>query len=125
MIGAPGLYLTGNVMRRHWVGQSQLGDGAIPVEKLPLLAKLVYEKCDPVDGVNDGIIDNPRRCDFKPSRDVPKCAGADLADCFTAGQIEALGKIYGGHAIPKASSCSPANLWAAKLPTPVAAMDRA
>ncbi len=96
VIGAPGLYLTGNVIRRHWVGQSQLGDGAIPVEKLPLLAKLVYEKCDEVDGLKDGIIDDPRRCDFKPLRDVPKCAAADSADCFTAPQIEALAKIYGG-----------------------------
>ncbi len=46
--------------------------------------------------MKDGLIDDPRRCNFDPSRDVPKCAGADSADCFTAPQIEALGKIYGG-----------------------------
>ena len=96
VIGAPGLYLTGNVTRRIWVGQSQAGDGAIVPEKLPLLAKLVYEKCDAIDGLKDGIIDDPRRCDFKPVRDLPKCSGPDAADCFTIAQIEALGKIYGG-----------------------------
>jgi feruloyl esterase len=44
VIGAPGLYLTGNVTRRLWVGQSQVGAGAIPVEKLPLLNRVVYGK---------------------------------------------------------------------------------
>ena len=96
VVGAPGLYNTGNSMRRIWVAQSQMGDGAIPVEKLPLLARVVYAKCDSVDGLADGIIDDPRRCGFDPARDVPKCAGAESADCFTAAQIAALGKIYGG-----------------------------
>ena len=96
VIGAPGLYNTGNSMRRIWIGQSQTGDGAIPAEKLPLLTKAIYEKCDALDGLEDGLIDDPRRCPFDPSRDVPKCGGADGADCFTAAQIEALGKIYGG-----------------------------
>ena len=97
VIGAPGLYLTGNVTRRIWVGQSQLGAGAIPVERLPLLAKAVYDKCDALDGLKDGIIDDPRRCGFNPSKDVAKCADNEPgADCFTASQIEALSKIYGG-----------------------------
>lgn len=96
VIGAPGLYNTGNSMRRIWVGQSQMGAGAIPVEKLPLLTKAVYDKCDDVDGLKDGVIDDPRRCGFDPSRDVPKCAEAEGADCFTTAQIAALGKIYGG-----------------------------
>jgi len=96
VIGAPGLFLTGNVMRRIWVGQSQIGDGALPVEKLPLLNKLVYEKCDAIDGLADGLIDDPQRCDFHPARDLPKCGGAETPACFTAPQIAALGKIYGG-----------------------------
>jgi hypothetical protein len=89
VIGAPGLYLTGNVTRRMWVAQSQVGAGAIPVEKLPALSKAVTEKCD---------FDDPRRCKFDPARDLPKCGGAgpDSSECFTAAQIEGLGKIYGG-----------------------------
>jgi feruloyl esterase len=96
VIGAPGLYNTGNSMRRIWVGQTQVGDGAIPATKLPALTKAVYDKCDAVDGLKDGIIDDPRRCDFRPARDVPKCASGDGTDCFTAAQIAALEKIYGG-----------------------------
>ena len=96
VIGAPGLFLTGNVMRRIWVGQSQMGEGALPVEKLSLLNKRVYEKCDASDGLVDGVIDDPRRCDFQPARDLPKCSGGDTAECFTAPQIAGLAKIYGG-----------------------------
>ncbi len=97
VIGAPGLYLTGNATRRMWVAQSQLGAGATPVEKLPALSQAVHSKCDEVDGLKDGLIDDPRRCGFDPTRDVPKCeGGVDNAECFTAPQIEALSKIYGG-----------------------------
>jgi hypothetical protein len=98
VVGAPGLYNTGNSMRRIWIGQTQLGAGAIPAEKLPLLTKAIYEKCDALDGLKDGLIDDPRQCRFDPARDVPRCAasGDGATDCFTAPQIAALGKIYGG-----------------------------
>ena len=96
VVGAPGLFNTGNSMRRVWIGQSQVGAGAIPAEKLPLLTKAIYEKCDAIDGLKDGLIDDPRRCKFQPAADLPKCSGADANDCFTAAQIQALGKIYGG-----------------------------
>jgi feruloyl esterase len=96
VIGAPGMSLTGNVMRRIWVGQGQMGDAALPVEKLPLLNRVVYEKCDAGDGLADGVIDDPRRCDFQAARDLPKCSGADAADCFTAAQIGGIARIYGG-----------------------------
>jgi feruloyl esterase len=96
VIGAPALFLTGNVMRRIWVGQGQIGDAALPVEKLALLNRLVYEKCDASDGLADGVIDDPRRCDFRAARDLPKCSGAGQADCFTAAQIGGIARIYGG-----------------------------
>jgi feruloyl esterase len=61
------------------------------------LAKAVYAKCDRVDGLEDGLIDDPRRCVFDPSVDLPRCQGGiDGPSCFTNAQIEALKKIYGG-----------------------------
>lgn len=96
VVGAPGLYNTGNSMRRIWIGQTQLGDGAIPAEKLPLITKAIYEKCDALDGLKDGLIDDPRRCPFDAKKDLPKCASGDGADCFTSAQLDALAKIYGG-----------------------------
>ncbi len=112
VIGAPGLYLTGNVTRRMWVGQSQVGAGLIAPDKLPALGQAVTAKCDEVDGLKDGLkdglIDDPRRCKFDPSRDLTKCeAGADTPQCFTAAQIEALVKIYGGPRTSKGKQVFP------------------
>jgi hypothetical protein len=54
-------------------------------------------KCDEVDGLKDGLIDDPRKCTFDPTRDVPACsAGADSPDCVTTAQAATLKKIYGG-----------------------------
>ena len=96
VVGAPGLFNTGNSMRRIWIAQTQVGPGIIPAEKLPALTKAIYEKCDTLDGLKDGLIDDPRQCHFDPAKDVAKCSGADSPDCFTAGQITALTKIYQG-----------------------------
>ena len=54
-------------------------------------------KCDAIDGLKDGLIDDPRKCNFDPARDVPACAaGADGADCLTAAQAAAIAKVYSG-----------------------------
>ena len=93
--GAPALYQTGtHLARAYWM--QGLNANPFPAAKLGLLAAKVYEQCDAKDGLKDGLIDDPRRCDFKPARDLPRCAeGSDQADCFTANQIAALERIYG------------------------------
>jgi feruloyl esterase len=73
-----------------------LKDAPVSAAKLPALAAKIYDACDAKDGLKDGVIDDPRRCDFQPARDLPKCeAGADRPDCFTAAQIGTLDKLYG------------------------------
>ena len=80
-----------------WNAQLQAGAGAIAVEKLPLLANAVYTKCDVIDGVKDGLLDDPRQCRFDPAADLPKCpADVDGPSCFTKAQAEALKKILCG-----------------------------
>jgi feruloyl esterase len=103
VIGAPGVFLTGNVIRRLWIGQAQAGDGAITPDKLPVLTRAIYDKCDELDGLKDGIIDDPRVCKFDPAHDLP--AGA-----FTPAQIEALKKIYGGPRDSKGKQIVPGEL---------------
>jgi feruloyl esterase len=110
VIGAPPVYLTGNVTRRIWIGQTQTGDGAIPAEKLPLLTKAIYDKCDALDGLKDGLIDDPRRCHFDLNQDLPKCSGSDGAACFTAAQLDALAKIYSGPHTSKGIQLFPGEL---------------
>src|SRR5690348_9922614 len=73
------------------------GPGEITPEKSELLNQIVYQKCDGVDGLVDGLIENPKACNFDPARDLPKCAGSATADgCFTAAQIAGLKKVYDG-----------------------------
>jgi feruloyl esterase len=64
---------------------------------MTLVAQKVMDKCDAVDGLKDGLIDDPRACRFDPARDVPACAaGTDAADCLTAAQASTIDKIYRG-----------------------------
>jgi feruloyl esterase len=68
-----------NVMNRS-------AGSAIPPDKYPALHDAVLNACDALDGVKDGVIENPTKCRV----DVEKlaCAGEDTRACLTAAQIE-------------------------------------
>jgi hypothetical protein len=92
--GSPALDQTGSMLSRAWWMQG-VAEAPIPAFKLKMLSDRVYEMCDGKDGLKDGLIDDPRKCGFKASRDLPTCtAGVDQPDCFTPGQIGALDRIY-------------------------------
>lgn len=65
----------------------------IPPEKLAALQKAAIAACDTLDGVKDGLIQNPRRCRFDPA--VIQCKGEDTPACLTGAQVETARKIYG------------------------------
>jgi feruloyl esterase len=93
--GAPVLNFTGTMVSYARTAQA-LAAAPVPYSKLALLAERIYAQCDEKDGLKDGLIDDPRRCDFQPARDLPKCPeGADEKSCFTTAQIATLEKIYG------------------------------
>lgn len=55
------------------------------------LDPIVKAQCDGIDGIKDGLIQNPAACNFRPERDLPKCsADAPARQCFTDAQIETL-----------------------------------
>jgi Tannase and feruloyl esterase len=93
VVGAPVLNFS-TTMVAYANNIQALRAAPIPAAKLPLLAEKIYAQCDARDGLKDGLIDDPRRCGFQPSRDLPKCDAGDQPGCFTAGQIGALEKIY-------------------------------
>jgi feruloyl esterase len=64
----------------------------IPPEKYPAIHKAALEACDALDGLKDGLIQDPTRCHFDPK--VLECKGADSPACLTAPQVEAARKIY-------------------------------
>ena len=96
VVGAPVLNFSGTMIGYATI-QRALAAASIPVEKLKVLGDAVYAKCDAADGLSDGLIDDPRRCPFRASTDLPRCArDVDGPACFTAAQIRTLETIYGG-----------------------------
>jgi len=79
-----------------WNEQALLKDlaSAIPPAKLPVIQAAALAACDALDGVRDGLIEDPRICRFDPS--VLACQSGDAPDCLTAPQLEALRKVYAG-----------------------------
>jgi feruloyl esterase len=58
----------------------------IPPGKYPMMHDAVLARCDALDGVKDGVIEDPARCAFDWS--TLACSGADRADCLTKDQVE-------------------------------------
>jgi feruloyl esterase len=75
------------------------GKPVIPQGKLALLTKAATETCDGIDGLKDGIIDDPRRCHFDPAKLL--CKSGDEPTCLTAAQVESAKKTYDGVKNPK------------------------
>jgi Tannase and feruloyl esterase len=94
--GAPVLNFVDTVTQSLWNGQT-LVETPVPVAKMKLVADAAYARCDAKDGLKDALIDDPRRCDFDPARDVAQCpAGQDGETCLTPAQSAAIKKIYEG-----------------------------
>ena len=93
---APWVDQTGFTIGALW-NQQALDAAPLTAAKLTLLAEKVMAKCDEVDGLKDGLIDDPRKCPFDPARDLPACnPGTDGPECITAAQAATIAKIYGG-----------------------------
>jgi feruloyl esterase len=94
--GAPGNNWTGRAIYSMWVAQALHKDQAsyIPSEKYPLIHNAVLEACDALDGLRDGLIEDPTRCHFDPK--VLECKSGDGPACLTTPQVEAARKIYSG-----------------------------
>jgi hypothetical protein len=93
---APWSDQTGFTIGAMW-NQKVLTEAPVTGAKMALVADRVMAKCDAIDGLKDGLIDDPRKCAFNVARDVPACsAGADGANCLTPAQAAAIAKVYSG-----------------------------
>jgi feruloyl esterase len=94
--GAPGINAPDQSAGQIWFWNALLHDQAslIPPAKLAVLHNAVLQACDALDGVKDGVLEDPTRCKFDPK--VLQCKGADGANCLTAAQVEAARKVYQG-----------------------------
>lgn len=93
LVGAPALDFSGTILGFIWV-QKALEEAPLSIAKVELVGEKVYLRCDKIDGVEDGLIEDPRQCDFEPSKHLARCEGAAGENCFTSAEISALAKIY-------------------------------
>jgi feruloyl esterase len=80
-----------NVRRNAWalwlaVQTFKEPQARIPAEKYPMIHQFVLDACDAQDGLKDGLISDPERCnvDFK----ALECKSADTTSCLTARQVQ-------------------------------------
>ena len=99
--GDPANYSTHMTIQQVGIALAVHKDDAsyIPAEKYPAIHKAALEQCDALDGVKDGVIENPRQCKFDPK--TIECKGEDSASCLTAPQVEAARKIYAAAKNPR------------------------
>jgi len=96
LAGAPVRDFVDTMINYVWNAKALDGVG-LTIAKIKAVAAATYARCDAKDGIKDGLIQDPRACDFDPGRDIAQCpAGQDGDACLTSPQAQALGKIYAG-----------------------------
>jgi feruloyl esterase len=97
LAGAPANYWTALLSTAASDTEALTVDPAsfIPQAKIPTIAAAVNAACDELDGVRDGILNDPRQCHFDPATIQCK-AGEESDKCLTGAQAVALKKVYAG-----------------------------
>ena len=95
VVGAPVLDFS-TTMVNYISNIRALAAAPITPEKLKIVARQIYAKCDGIDGLVDGLITDPRQCAFDPGKDLPVCAEGTDGECLTRPQTRALEGVYRG-----------------------------
>jgi hypothetical protein len=110
--GAPILYqLMGPPLQLFWDAAANIDRDGKPIlsaTKIPALQAAVMMACDAKDGLKDGLIDDPLRCDFNP--DVLKCTGSADEQCLSAAELDVMKKLYSGPVSTGRQSFAPMGL---------------
>lgn len=93
VVGDPVIDRT-KLMLSYTLNARALARAPIPPPKLPLIEKATLAACDAQDGLVDGLIDSPAQCRFDPKSLM--CPAGDAPGCLTAGQVQALEKLWAG-----------------------------
>ena len=102
LANAPAMYWTRFQTAQMW-GQIAMFDlagespaGAIPPSKLAAVQQAAINACDKNDGAPDGIIDDPRTCNFNAQANICGAPTAPKTDCLTAAEATAVNKLWDG-----------------------------
>ncbi|MBN7798213.1 tannase/feruloyl esterase family alpha/beta hydrolase [Parahaliea mediterranea] len=70
------------------------GRAVIDQAKVPLLSRHVKQRCDALDGVEDGIVSRPQQCE--PDVAALRCRAGETAECLTDAEVSAIERLYRG-----------------------------
>jgi feruloyl esterase len=101
VVGGHAAHLTRQIFGQVWLWMAAHPNGVaiLPTAKLSVIHEAVLAKCDLLDGVKDGLLEDPTRCTFDPKE--IECRSADGPNCLTTAQVDAARKIYAGPANPR------------------------
>jgi feruloyl esterase len=102
VVGGHAAHLTRQIFGQMWPWLATHPDGVaiLPTAKLQVIHAAVLTKCDLLDGVKDGLLENPTRCPFDP-KELECRPGPEGPNCLTTAQVEAVRKIYAGPTNPR------------------------
>ena len=102
-LNASGVWNLQRIYRENFAGNlasDSNGDGSYDsLELIETLHERVLSKCDALDGISDGVIDNPMACNFDPATDLDdlKCrSDGNSSGCFNESQISTITDFYHG-----------------------------
>jgi len=96
MVGGAAPWKWTSLMLGHtWNSMPAMKDpGALTAESVAILNRDMIKACDKLDGLEDGIIADPRRCTVDPAQF--QCSETSKTDCLTPVQVAAARHIYAG-----------------------------
>jgi feruloyl esterase len=74
--------------------------GRLAPDDLQMLNRAVLSACDKLDGVEDGVLEDPRRCRFDPAS-LQCQPGSAPGTCLTAAQLATVRRVYAGPRDPR------------------------
>ncbi len=87
-----------NTFHHGWnvlANKDAAGNDILLAAKLPMIHAAVLAACDGIDGVVDGLIDDPRQCHFQPA--TLKCAaGQDPSACLSDAEAGVVQRLHDG-----------------------------
>lgn len=101
VVGGHAAHLTRQIFGQlwPWLASHPNGVAILPSAKLRVVHDAVLNRCDILDGVKDGLLEDPLSCTFDPKELA--CRAGDEASCLTAAQVEAVRTIYRGPVNPR------------------------
>jgi feruloyl esterase len=82
------------IMQAMFPDPDNIQEAVLGPEELELLESAILEHCDELDGIKDGILNDPRQCDFEIASLL--CKGEKTESCLTEEQVRAARAIYEG-----------------------------